>query len=147
MPKRRKLLADVIKHQAIDYAIGRAEVNEIDAINILNASLLAMERAVAGLNFQPDLALIDGKYCPRLNCTSISIINGDEIIPQISAASIIAKVTRDEEMIEWGQYYPNYGFADHKGYPTREHLKAIKKYGITPLHRCSFTPISQLRKL
>ena len=125
------------------WSISRAEVEEIDQINILQASLLAMQRAVETLSYQPQLALIDGNHCPELNCESKAIIKGDDKEPAISAASILAKVARDNEMIEMDTQYPGYGFAKHKGYPTKQHREAIMQLGITPIHRRSYAPVQK----
>lgn len=139
--KRREELFPIIKKFALAWGIGRAEVAEIDKLNILQASLLAMQRAVKKLNITPNLILVDGRNSPNLPYTTKTIINGDQTEPCISAASIIAKVIRDREMIIYDHYYPEYGFAKHKGYGTKQHLAAIKNHGITPLHRTSFAPI------
>ncbi|MEW5756646.1 MAG: ribonuclease HII [Pseudomonadota bacterium] len=142
--KKRELLFDEIQRKALAWAIGRAEVEEIDRINILQASLLAMQRAVAGLNPAPDHALIDGNRCPVLRCTAQAIIKGDDKVPAISAASILAKVTRDREMTEMDALYPGYGLAQHKGYPSPIHLQALTELGVTPIHRRSFKPVKDL---
>lgn len=142
--KKREGLFLTIQEKSIAYAIGRAEVEEIDQINILQASLLAMQRAVLALSIQPIEALIDGNCCPKLACQTRAIIKGDQKIPAISAASILAKVTRDREMIAYEEQYPGYGFAQHKGYPTSQHLSAIDKLGITTIHRKSFSPVKNL---
>ena len=139
--KRRIELAHQIRQRALAFAIGRAEVEEIDKINILQASLLAMQRAVAQLAIVPDYALVDGKHCPQLSCQVQAIVSGDKTVPAISAASILAKVTRDQEMVAMDDCYPGYGFAAHKGYPTRAHREAIQRLGITPIHRRSFAPV------
>lgn len=139
--KRRIALAQQIEHSAIAYAMGRAEVTEIDHINIFQASLLAMQRAVAQLPVQPHQVLVDGRHCPQLPYPAQAIIKGDQTVAAISAASIIAKVARDQEMCAWEQSYPGYGFAQHKGYPTSAHLQALKQLGVTPLHRRSFAPV------
>ncbi len=139
--KRRIKLAEQIHQRALAWALGRAEVEEIDKVNILQASLLAMQRAVAQLTIVPNYALVDGKHCPQLSCPVQAIVGGDKTVPAISAASIIAKVTRDQEMIAMEDLYPGYGFAAHKGYPTRAHREAIQRLGITPLHRRSFAPV------
>lgn len=139
--KRRIELAEQIRQRALAWALGRAEVEEIDKINILQASLLAMQRAVAQLAIVPNYALVDGKHCPPLSCQVRAIVGGDKTVPAISAASIIAKVTRDQEMVAMEDLYPNYGFAAHKGYPTRAHREAIQRLGITPIHRRSFAPV------
>ncbi len=139
--KRRDVLATQIRQYALTFAIGRAEVEEIDQINILQASLLAMQRAVVQLSVVPKLALIDGKHCPLLPCPTQAIIKGDQTVPAISAASILAKVTRDQEMCELDKLYPGYGFAIHKGYPTRAHQQALQRLGVSPIHRRSFAPV------
>lgn len=139
--RRRQLLAIEIKQRALAYAFGRADVEEIDAINILQASLLAMQRAVTQLSIKPQHVLVDGKQCPRLDCEVNAIVRGDSLIPAISAASILAKVFRDREMCAWEQVYPGYGFAKHKGYPTRQHKQALSLLGVTPIHRRSFAPV------
>jgi len=141
---QRERLRLEIEDKALSFALGRAEVEEIDALNILQASLLAMERAVAALNVQPERALIDGSYCPRLPCAAQAIIGGDAKIPAISAASIIAKVARDREMAILDSIYPEYGFCRHKGYPTRAHLEALRCLGPSPAHRRSFAPVRAL---
>ena len=139
-PKKREYLFERIIERCHAYAVGRAEVAEIDTLNILQASLLAMQRAVAALSIQPDTALIDGNRCPELLCQAKAIIRGDETVAAISAASIIAKVTRDREMGRYDQQYPGYGFAQHKGYATAQHLAAIDKLGMTVIHRKTFSP-------
>lgn len=144
--KRREQLSIEIKLKSLAWCIARAEVNEIDEINILQASLLAMTRAVAGLSIQPHKVLADGNKKPKVPCECEAIIKGDQTIPAISAASIIAKVARDQEMIALDEVYPGYGFAKHKGYPTREHVKALSKLGITAIHRRSFGPVNILIK-
>ena len=140
--KRRESLALEIKEKALAWSICRAEVEEIDQINILQASLLAMKRSVESLSQQPELALIDGNHCPELDCAMEAIIKGDSKEPAISAASILAKVARDNEMVEMEEY-PGYGFAKHKGYPTKQHREAIIKLGITEIHRKSYAPVQQ----
>jgi ribonuclease HII len=142
--KRRILLAQEIKTKALSWCIARAEVAEIDQLNILNASLLAMQRAVNGLSVTPEHCLIDGNRCPDLNCSSEAIIKGDLKEPAISAASIIAKVERDNEMIAFETKYPGYGLAKHKGYPTKAHLNAIQELGVTEIHRKSFAPVKRI---
>lgn len=142
--KRREELAEIIKLQAKCYAYGRAEPSEIDEINILQASLLAMQRAVNNLPIQPNHALVDGIHCPKLTCSVEAIIKGDSKIAAISAASILAKVLRDNEMTEFEKIYPGYGFAKHKGYPTKQHMDALKQLGITPIHRRSFGPVRDI---
>ena len=141
--KRREELVIVIRECALAWAVGRAEIEEIDQINILQASLLAMRRAVLALRPQPDYALIDGNRCPLLPCPSEAIIKGDATVAAISAASILAKVSRDQEMVALDLEYPEYGFASHKGYPTAAHLTALARHGVTPIHRRSFGPVKK----
>ena len=140
----RERLAEEIKSSALAWAIARAEVEEIDQINILQASLLAMRRAVLALRPQAEYALIDGNRCPQLPCPSEAIIKGDQTVAAISAASIIAKVARDQEMIEMDTLYPGYDFTRHKGYPTKAHVLALQTIGISPIHRRSFGPVKKL---
>lgn len=142
--KKRLYYADLIREQALCWAIGRAEAEEIDQINILQASLLAMQRAVLQLSPKPMHALIDGNRCPSLPCTAEAIVKGDLTIPAISAASIIAKVYRDDEMLVLDEQYPQYGFARHKGYPTKDHIAALQRHGAIPQHRRSFGPVRAL---
>ncbi len=141
---RREELSALIKQRALCWALGRAEVEEIDQLNILQASLLAMQRAVAALRMVPDLALVDGNQPPKLFCPVQTIVRGDATVPAISAASIIAKVARDTEMCHLDTLYPDYGFARHKGYPTSAHLQALERSGVCPMHRRSFGPVRQL---
>lgn len=143
-PKKREILFPQIQEQCIAWAIGRAEVEEIDELNIFHASLLAMKRAVETLTVLPQHVMVDGKFCPKINFSIEAIIGGDRTIPAISAASILAKVIRDREMVEYDKEYPEYGFAAHKGYGTAQHLLALKKYGVTPIHRRSFAPVKSL---
>jgi ribonuclease HII len=140
---RRETLAKQIKQHAICWALGRAEVEEIDALNILQASLLAMARAVRAMSRAPTLVLVDGNRAPLLDCRVQTVVRGDALIPAISAASILAKVARDAEMMMLDQRYPDYGFAQHKGYPTRLHLEALAIHGACPVHRRSFAPVRQ----
>lgn len=142
--KKREELFDLIHAHALAVGVGRAEVLEIDRINILQASLLAMKRAVENLSVAPKLAIIDGNFCPKLLCETKAIIRGDETEPAISAASIIAKVVRDREMRQLDLQFPQYGFARHKGYSTEMHLNALKKYGPCIIHRRSFAPVAEL---
>ena len=142
--KKREILAEIIQERALAYAIARAEVKEIDSINILQASLLAMQRAVNALTVKPDLALIDGNKCPLLFCKASAVVKGDTLIPAISAASILAKVSRDQEMLKMHELYPQYDFATHKGYGTKKHLAALKKFGPCIIHRKTFAPINKL---
>jgi len=142
--KRRELLFDEIKEKALAWAIGRCEVEEIDELNILQATMVAMQRAVAGLSPQPQHALIDGNRCPQLPCSCEFVIKGDSKVAAISAASILAKVTRDREMVELDRQYPGYGLAGHKGYPTKSHIEALQLLGVTPSHRRSFGPVRKV---
>lgn len=137
-PEKRKKLSIEIKATAIDYAFGRAEVNEIDSLNIHHATLLAMKRAIEGLKIIPDKILIDGVYVPDVNYACYPIVKGDSLIAEISAASILAKVYRDEEMIEMDKLYPLFQFGKHKGYATAIHQKALKDHGPCDLHRKNF---------
>ncbi|WP_257255295.1 MULTISPECIES: ribonuclease HII [unclassified Endozoicomonas] len=141
--KKRDVLFEEIKERALAWSIGRAEVHEIDELNILHATMLAMQRAVAGLSVKPELALIDGNRCPDLPCPAEAVVKGDGRIPEIGAASILAKVTRDREMVELEKLYPGYGIAGHKGYPTKVHIDALKKLGATAIHRRSFRPVRE----
>ena len=139
--KRREALCTQIRERALCWAIGRAEVEEIDVLNILHASLLSMRRAVLALTIKPQKVLVDGNRCPDLPCPAEAIIKGDATVKAISAASIIAKVTRDREMRDLHDQYPDYGFDRHKGYPTRLHRECLAKYGATVHHRKSFRPV------
>ncbi len=141
---RREALAERIRAEAIAWSLGRAEVAEIDRLNILQATMLAMQRAVAGLAAPPDRVLVDGNRCPDLPCPAEAIIKGDATVPAISAASILAKVARDREMVELDARYPQYQLARHKGYPTRAHLQALAEHGVSPVHRRSFGPVRRL---
>jgi ribonuclease HII len=140
--KKRELLALQIKEEAIAYAYGRAEVEEIDALNIHHATLLAMTRAVEALPIQPNSVLVDGSFIPKLGMPCKAIVQGDSLIPAISAASILAKVLRDEEMIELDKIYPGYGFAGHKGYGTVIHREALSRLGPCAIHRRSYAPVA-----
>lgn len=139
--KKRNELDLKIKEKAYAWSIGRAEPHEIDEINILQASLLAMKRAVEGLPVNPVHLKIDGNQCLKMECSMEAIIKGDSKVASISAASIIAKVARDREMVEMDKQYPGYGFAGHKGYPTKMHREALIEKGVTPIHRLSFKPV------
>ncbi len=143
-PGRREVLDELIREQAICWSLGRAEVEEIDRINILQASLLAMRRAVEGLAVPAGHALVDGNRCPRLYCSAEAIVGGDGKVPVIGAASIIAKVARDREMVDLDRQYPGYGLAKHKGYPTRMHIEALEELGVSEIHRRSFGPVKRL---
>lgn len=143
--KKRLLLVDEIKAKALSWSLGRAEVEEIDHLNILHATMLAMERAVAGLHIKPEWVLIDGNRIPDgLKGAAGAVVKGDSLVPEISAASILAKVARDAEMTALHERHPQYNFAGHKGYPTAEHLAAIRQYGILAEHRRSFRPVREL---
>jgi ribonuclease HII len=139
--KKREQLDLEIREKALCWSLGRAEVEEIDEINILQASLLAMKRAVEGLSRCPDHIKIDGNKRIDMSISMETIVKGDSKVAAISAASIIAKVARDKEMLELHQQYPQYGFASHKGYPTKAHREALKKYGAICHHRRSFKPV------
>jgi len=141
---RRDELFDQIRERALAWAVGRADVEEIDRINILQATMLAMSRAVEALQPSADHALIDGNRCPDLSCTSQAIIKGDSKVPAISAASIMAKVTRDREMLDLDMRYPGYGLAQHKGYPSKAHIEALESLGVTPAHRRSYAPVRRI---
>lgn len=141
---RRELLYEAITGSALAWATGRAEVEEIDRINILQASLLAMRRAVEALQPAAEYVLVDGNRCPALVVPVRAIIRGDSRVAAISAASIIAKVTRDREMVELDRRYPGYGLARHKGYPSKAHIEALEELGLTPQHRRSYAPVRRI---
>ena len=136
--KKREKIFDIILEKALDYSIASASVEEIEEINILNAAMLAMKRAIDGLETKPDLALIDGNMSRGFDVPTKTVVHGDAISQSIAAASILAKVTRDRLCYEYDKEYPEYGFAKHKGYGTKLHTDAIKQYGVTPIHRPSF---------
>lgn len=143
--KKRLLLVDEIREKALSWSLGRADVHEIDDLNILHATMLAMERAVAGLSVKPEWVLIDGNRVPNgLKGFASAVVKGDALVPEISAASILAKVARDAEMAALHELFPQYNFAGHKGYPTAEHLAAIQQFGILPEHRRSFRPVRDI---
>ena len=142
--RKRERLFDEIKVSAVAWSIGRASVEEVDRLNILNASLLAMKRAVESLAPSPDHVLVDGDKLPAWQFSAEAIVGGDGSIPCISAASVLAKVTRDREMVQLDQEYPGYGLAKHKGYPTAQHLDALARLGVSPIHRRSFAPVARL---
>ena len=142
--KKRKLLALQIKEEALAYAYGRAEVEEIDTLNIHHATLLAMRRAVEALTIQPNTVLVDGLFTPQLSMPCNAIVQGDSLVPSISAASILAKVFRDEEMKQLDKIYPGYGFADHKGYATSAHREALIRLGPCRIHRRNYAPVAAL---
>jgi ribonuclease HII len=142
--QRRTVLAAEIRVKALSWAVGEASVEEIDRINILQASLLAMRRAVDGLPLRPRRALIDGNQCPPLDCPAEAIIGGDGKVASIAAASILAKTVHDAGMLVLHAVYPNYGFDRNKGYPTVLHLQALREHGPTPVHRRSYAPVAQV---
>lgn len=141
--KKRVVLAELIRERAIAWAVAEASVEEIDRINILQASLLAMQRAVAGLAVRPTSALVDGNRCPKLDIPAEAIIQGDGKVASIAAASILAKTVRDAGMLVLHAQYPQYGFDRHMGYPTAAHFKALKEHGASPVHRRSFGPVAK----
>lgn len=146
-PKKRAYLSDEIKLNAKNYAYGRVESEEIDIINIHEASLLAMKRAIDNLMLAPVKIWVDGLYCPDVKYMCEAVIGGDATVPEISAASILAKVMRDNEMIKLDKKYPGYGFAQHKGYPTKQHQAALKALGPCEIHRRSFAPVRAVLSL
>lgn len=144
--KKREALFPEIQARALAWCVARATVEEIDQLNILQASLLAMKRACEGLTVSPEHAWVDGKHLPKLPCPSEAVVQGDRRVAAISAASILAKVVRDREMVEMEALYPGYGLAQHKGYPTAKHLDALKSLGPSSIHRRSFGPVKALIK-
>ncbi|MDP9500545.1 ribonuclease HII [Bisgaard Taxon 45] len=142
--KKRLLLAEEIKQKALAWSLGRAEPEEIDQLNILHATMLAMKRAVENLKIQPHLVLVDGNRVPDLTIPAQAIVKGDGLVAEISAASILAKVARDQEMTELDKRYPDYAFAQHKGYPTALHLAKLAELGPLAQHRRSFAPVRKL---
>lgn len=145
-PVRREELAILIRERALAWAVAEAEVEEIDRLNILQATLLAMKRAVEGLRVAPNMVLVDGNQLPALTCEAKAIVKGDATVPAISAASILAKVARDRTMVLLDVECPGYGFAKHKGYPTVDHLAALGRLGVSKHHRTSFAPVRNLIK-
>lgn len=141
--KQRDRLAPLIRERALAWAVAYAEVDEIDHLNILQATLLAMHRAVLALRTQPHQVLVDGLYCPQTGIPSRAIVKGDSKIAAISAASILAKTARDELMLRLHEQYPQYGFDRHKGYPTSAHLAALREHGVSEVHRRSFRPVRE----
>ncbi len=141
---RRERLAAVIKSKALAWSIAWASVEEIDRLNILQASLLAMQRAVEALSIAPDEVLLDGMHCPALAVPARAIVDGDAKVKVIAAASILAKTERDSEMRRLHQLFPQYGFDEHKGYPTPEHLEALRRHGVCEIYRRSFAPVREL---
>ena len=144
--RRRDLLAVAIREKSLAWSVASANVEEIDRLNILQASLLAMKRAVEGLPIKPDALIVDGLYCPAVTMPARAIVKGDAKEPAISAASILAKVARDREMQTLHQQYPLYGFGRHQGYPTAAHLSALEAHGISPVHRRSYAPVVKIIK-
>jgi len=142
--KKRTALAQEIRHKALAVSLGRADAAEVDELNIYHATLLAMQRAVAGLKITPYAAVIDGHRCPQLPMPAEAVVKGDGRVPAISAASIIAKVARDAEMFALHEQHPEYGFDRHKGYPTKMHLAALEQFGALPEHRRSFAPVARV---
>jgi ribonuclease HII len=143
--RRRAELAEEIRAKALAWGLGRAEVEEIDALNILRASHLAMQRAVSALSVEPEMILVDGNLLPVFSVPAVAVVKGDARVPEISAGAILAKVARDREMIELDRLHPGYGFAGHKGYPTAEHLSALAQLGACPVHRTSFGPVRDIK--
>ena len=141
--KRREVLYEQIIERAVSWSLGRCEADEIDRLNIFQATMVAMERAVAGLHVEPEYVLVDGNRCPKWRWTSEPVVKGDSRVEAISAASIVAKVTRDREMAVLHEEFPEYGFAGHKGYPTPVHLEALGRLGATAHHRRSFRPVQE----
>ena len=144
--KKREIIAEDIKVNAASWSIGISTAKEVDDINILNASLLAMRRAIEGLDMKPDLISVDGQFSPETDLKVRTIIKGDQSNENIMAASILAKVYRDNYMKELDNSFPEYGFKQHKGYPTKTHLEALKSYGITLEHRLSFKPVRNINE-
>jgi len=145
--EHREELYQQIIDSSLCYAVASASASEIDVINVLQASLLAMHRAVELLNTRPDFIYVDGLYCPRWRYASMALVKGDSRINAIAAASILAKVSRDREMIQLDTKYPDYGFAQHKGYPTPFHMQMLKKFGPCDIHRKSFKPVADWKQL
>ncbi|NRF29498.1 ribonuclease HII [Vibrio coralliilyticus] len=141
--KKRLALLPEIKEKALAWSVGRCSPEEIDQLNILQATMVAMQRAIEGLEVAPDFALIDGNRVPQLNMDAQAVIKGDMRVAEISAASIIAKVVRDQEMEELDKLHPQFGFAKHKGYPTKAHFEAIEQHGVIDQHRKSFKPVKK----
>jgi ribonuclease HII len=142
--KQRDFLAPIIRERALAWAVAFADVEEIDRLNILQATLLAMKRAVLALHARPQQVLVDGMYCPQTGIPSQAIVKGDSKVAAISAASILAKTARDELMLKLHEQYPQYGFDGHKGYPTAAHIAALREHGVSDVHRRSFRPVREL---
>ena len=141
---RRKQLSDRIKERALDFCIAMASLDEVNQLNVFGATMLAMQRAVAGLKLKPDIVLIDGNRMPKLSIPARTIVRGDAKVRTISAASILAKVARDEGMLKYHEQFPNYGFAENKGYLTEFHLATLKQFGPCPVHRKNYAPVRAL---
>lgn len=141
--KRREALALEIRDKALAYSIARASVEEIDRLNILQATLLAMQRAIEGLSHTPNEIIVDGLHLPKIALPACPLVDGDKLVAEISAASILAKTARDAEMCAYHEHYPVYGFAQHKGYGTAQHLAALREHGPCAIHRQSFAPVAQ----
>ena len=141
---KRDQLAHLIRSRALAWAVASASVEEIDVLNILQATLLAMQRAVQGLSLQPDEVLVDGTHCPRVAASVRAIVKGDSTIAAISAASILAKTARDAEMLRLHALFPQYGLDRHKGYPTAAHLRALREHGVVGIYRRSFAPVRDM---
>ena len=144
--KRREELAPIIKEKALAWSVAEVSAEEIDRINILQATLKAMKNAVETLSIQPTLVLVDGNRLPQLGIRAQAVVKGDDKVPAISAASILAKTYRDQKLRELDKIYPEYGFAKHKGYGVKAHLEAIRNFGVLPIHRKSFEPIASMLK-
>ena len=142
--RKREQLAVLIRRHALAWHVATASVEEIDRLNIHHATLLAMARAVRGLSLMPNEMLVDGLYCPDMDIPARAIVKGDATIAEISAASILAKTARDEEMRVLDSRFPEYGFARHKGYPTKQHIEALQLYGVSEVHRRSYAPVAKL---
>ncbi|WP_425060826.1 Ribonuclease HII [Sporomusa carbonis] len=142
--RKRELLAEEIKRHAISWCIATASLEEIELLNVHQATLLAMKRAVEGLRIRPDKVFVDGNHVPKISLPVEAIVKGDDLIPAISAASILAKVARDQALLDYHRIYPNYGFDSHKGYLTKAHIEALQKHGPCPIHRKTYAPIRKL---
>ena len=142
--KKRLLLAQEIKQKALAWSLGRAEPAEIDDLNVSHATMLALQRAIKSLKIRPHFVLVDGNHIPELDIPAWAIVKGDSLVPEISAASILAKVARDAEMLALDKQFPQYAFAQHKGYPTKLHLEKLAEFGVLPQHRRSFAPVRKL---
>jgi len=143
-PERRMVLSDRIKERALDFCIAWASLEEVNQLNVFGATMLAMQRAIAGLKLKPDVVLIDGNRMPKLSLPARTIVKGDVKVRAISAASILAKVARDEAMVKYHEQFPNYGFAENKGYLTEFHLATLKQFGPCPIHRKNYAPVRAL---